>query len=395
MGAVSLPNVPPRLDRPRNAHHIKFEEEKHMPKMRHDKANQQSKVWRNGAEQYDRQIISRPKGWKNGHRKKQVPKKRPAADAGEVSGAQHCQTTPAASAMALPAQSTPARLFRLIDGVYKEVLTMSTGSQLSIEPGALIFNDEYFHNDANFDVRHGEKLAAGRKRLGQRYGRTLLAMDQRSRQDLGQLLIQCDVGRRCGSGACPKCGVAVQRWLGGELLSWLEHEPIVAMLTVIPTPRLLAPASLKDDDIDCQREWLRDVLDGAGLGRMPFVAALDISLNSFGPSGPQPFWQPHWCGFTAGRSTTTLTAMLSAAAGKAEHFGTPIVTKPVRSRLAYVLSYGFKTRFVERVRTGIEEEKIDLPIDHQHRRFGPLMKHLHVIGLMNRIYAQNVELELR
>lgn len=266
-------------------------------------------------------------------------------------------------------------------------------SKVPITPKVLVYADEYYHDDANFTIRRGEKLAAGRKRLGAKYGRKLLSFGHTSYHALGYLLIDCSVDQRCGSGACPQCGVAVQRWLGRELLGWLGGVTNVAMVTIIPTPRSLAPIALNTDNMNQQVEWLRDVLDRAGLGRMPFLAALDISLNSFGRSGPQPFWQPHWCGFTAGRSTTTLTAMLSAAAGKADHVGTPVVTMPVRSRLEYVLSYGFKTRFEERVRPGAEEEKIDLPIDQHHRRFGPLMAHLHRKGLMNRIYTQNVELE--
>ncbi len=85
--------------------------------------------------------------------------------------------------------------------------------------------------------------------------------------------------------------------------------------------------------------------------------------------------------------------MLSAAVGKADHVGTPVVTMPVRSRLEYVLSYGFKTRFEERVRPGPIDEKLNIPIDHQHPRFGPLMAYLHRLGLWNRIYTQNMELE--
>lgn len=258
---------------------------------------------------------------------------------------------------------------------------------------ALAFEDEYYHTDANFHNRRAQKLAAGRKRLGSKHGRKLISLGRIEYRALGQRLIDCAVNHRCGSGACPQCGVAVQRWLCGELMDWLEDEPNAAMVTIIPADPNLAPAALKDDSIARQKTWLRKTLYQAGLGRMPFVAALDVSLNSFGKSGPPAFWQPHWCGFTAGRSTTTLTAMLSAAAGKADHVATPVVTMPIRSRLEYVLSYGFKTRFEERIRPGDVDENSNVPIDHQHRRFGALMAYLHRTGLIDRIYTQNVELE--
>ena len=258
--------------------------------------------------------------------------------------------------------------------------------------GSKIFGGEYYHDDANSDVRRAQKLSLARKRQGARFGKKLIARGAAPYIALGERLIACGPNARCGSGACPQCGVAVQRWFGAELLGWLGQEAKPVMVSVIPTDRALAPAALKNDDLGRQKAWLQDTLHRAGLGRMPFVAALDVSLNSFGASGPPSFWQPHWCGFTAGRDTATLTALLSPAAGKADHVEKPIVSKPIRSRLEYVLSYGYKTRFEERYRPD-EPDEADIPIDERHPRFRPLMAYLDRIGLMGRIYTQNLELE--
>src|SRR4051812_34516994 len=119
---------------------------------------------------------------------------------------------------------------------------------------------------------------------------------------LASRLEACAPRQRCGSGACPECARAWQRWFVIAIRNFLESEPRrpVTVLNPIHVSGKIEPGSLCDPNVlENAREAIRAALIDA---RIPGGAfGLDISFNEDRDGGFEPHWQLHLRGLIVGR----------------------------------------------------------------------------------------------
>jgi len=120
--------------------------------------------------------------------------------------------------------------------------------------------------------------------------------------NLASRIAACAPKQRCGSGACPECARAWQRWFVIATRNFLKSEPrkFVTVLNPIHASGQIAPGSLCDPNVlEKAREAIRAALIDA---RIPGGAfGLDISFNEDRDGGFEPHWQLHWRGLIVGR----------------------------------------------------------------------------------------------
>jgi hypothetical protein len=155
------------------------------------------------------------------------------------------------------------------------------------------WTDEWYHNDDNFEIMDKEKRANGRIRKAQADAAVLMRNPDPAANNLGTKILECDCYNRCGSGADIQCGTAMRRWLVSEVAALAGRHSTTLMATVIPSPHLFAP-DLTEFDATAFASSLRQKLADAGLGTIPTIGAMDISLNTYKGSKHRARWVPHW-----------------------------------------------------------------------------------------------------
>lgn len=125
---------------------------------------------------------------------------------------------------------------------------------------------------------------------------------------------------------------------------------------------------------------------------MPFLAGLDLSLNH---SAGQTNWSAHWCGFTIDRDCLTLRRDLRKFFQSSELVRRPVLVRAVKRTPDRAFSYGLKAVFDERFSAAPGNPPFaSAVITPAHDRFVGLMRFLDRIGLMDRVYAQNIDTNL-
>lgn len=96
--------------------------------------------------------------------------------------------------------------------------------------------------------------------------------------ELGAILAKCSVLNPCGSGACPRCGRAVQRWLVAEVSTL----PGVAdgqwsVISIVPDFGRLV---LKGPPADTIRKFHDQIIEVVRAARIyPVIGGVDVSIN--------------------------------------------------------------------------------------------------------------------
>ena len=120
--------------------------------------------------------------------------------------------------------------------------------------------------------------------------------------NLASRIAACAPKQRCGSGACPECARAWQRWFVIATRNYLKSEPrkLVTVLNPIHVSGKIEPGSLGNEDVlKNAREAIRAALIDA---RIPGGAfGLDISFNEDRDGGFEPHWQLHLRGLIVWR----------------------------------------------------------------------------------------------
>jgi hypothetical protein len=120
--------------------------------------------------------------------------------------------------------------------------------------------------------------------------------------ELASRLEACEPKQRCGSGACPECARAWQRWFVTATRSFLKSErrESVTVLNPIHVSGKIEPGSLCDPGVlKNAREAIRVALVDAGILRGFF--GLDVSFNEDREGEFDPHWQLHLRGLIVGR----------------------------------------------------------------------------------------------
>lgn len=253
--------------------------------------------------------------------------------------------------------------------------------------------DERFHDDELFGVWPDQKRAAARARLGAQYARALERCSKAWANSLTGALRRCGPGARCRSGACPQCMAAFNRAFRAcahSLANTAEYG--VQMLTLVPSDPFVMAVSLEEIDVEKARRHLRSTLIASGLGHLPLLAGLDVSLNSDDASA---VWSAHWCAFTIDRDHVALREWLKPAFPKSDRAVKPVWCKPVVHTPDRAFSYGFKSVFDERSGSNRRSDPLArMTIGHRHPRFIELMKFLSRVDLDRRVYAQGIRTNL-
>ncbi len=119
---------------------------------------------------------------------------------------------------------------------------------------------------------------------------------------LASRLEACAPRQRCGSGACPECARAWQRWFVIAIRDFLESEPRrpVTVLNPIHVSGKIEPGSLGDKDV--LKNAKKAIITALNDARIPGGAfGLDISFNEDRDGGFEPHWQLHLRGLIVGR----------------------------------------------------------------------------------------------
>jgi hypothetical protein len=218
--------------------------------------------------------------------------------------------------------------------------------------------------------------------------------------ELAARLKVCRPGERCGSGACPECGRAFQRWFVHSttaLISASDSSGDLVSVSIVP-PKARAPSfdittlSLADS-IAAVTQALEDSSDIEWM-----VGGIDVSLNDDTQKGLQREWQPQLYGIAMVKDRDALRSQLRSIFERTNDVSRPVQIKTCDGS-ARVISYAYKTEFVERIayyapisrkrksRKCWMTRKVSLrPRDHAR-----LMEWLDSVGLAQRLFLFQVQ----
>jgi hypothetical protein len=168
--------------------------------------------------------------------------------------------------------------------------------------------------------------------------------------DLAARLKACRPGERCQSGACPECGRAFQRWFVHSttaLISASDHSGDLVSVSIVP-PKARAPSfdintlSLADS-IAAVTQALQGSSDVDWM-----IGGIDVSLNDDTQKGLQREWQPQLYGVAIVKDRDALRSRLRSTFKPTKDVSRPVQIKTCDGS-ARVISYAYKTEFVERI----------------------------------------------
>lgn len=173
--------------------------------------------------------------------------------------------------------------------------------------------------------------------------------------DLAEKLSACSPRQRCGSWACPECGLAAQRlttMLFRRFLVGRAGGGTIYRISIVPSQLNPAVGDLETFDIANFARRLRYAFKSAKL--LWVVGGVDFSLNEHKTGRYEAFWCPHFYGFTTAESAKDLKKGLKAAFPPSEAIPRPVAVKKWDGR-ARALRYAFKVDFKRRI--GIDDAK--------------------------------------
>lgn len=248
--------------------------------------------------------------------------------------------------------------------------------------------DEHFHVDDNFELLDGEKRAAARSRLSRSYAAALARTGNSELVQLATKLRSCVPGSRCGSGACPQCGVAQKRACIRGVVKRFEGRP-TALLTVVPSDPALQPAKLRELVIEAHKTALTKFLQVAGLASLELIGALDLSWNTYGGADTSRFWAPHWHSIIPDEALEEIRNRLCSFYPATLLVPEPVDIKPITITPPKAYSYTFKSVFDARHQyiygDGSREKAVFEKINVGHPKFTTLALNLDRIGLKERV----------
>lgn len=143
---------------------------------------------------------------------------------------------------------------------------------------------------------------------------------------LAARLDNCIQQSRCGSGACPECGRAFQRWLVGANSGFLRgHAAGSTILSLVPCGGIAAPGKLGVAAAVASKQFSRFAI--ASVGIEVAFGALDLSYNEERQGGFAPHWSPHLRVHFPGQLSKDAEAELRALFGRCPCHG---IARPVQ-----------------------------------------------------------------
>lgn len=162
-------------------------------------------------------------------------------------------------------------------------------------------------------------------------------------------LRNCQVRRRCFSGACPVCIRALQRWFvetGYEIGDAMARMPggRPRFISIVPDFGRVKRGALCDFDIMRFRQHTAAALRRAGI--VAIHGAMDVSLNHWEGEREEGYFQFQWWGVVA-EATRLQRNRLEATVNRSGEVRRPIF-QTKRSWPRAALAYGVKKLFVRR-----------------------------------------------
>lgn len=167
---------------------------------------------------------------------------------------------------------------------------------------------------------------------------------------LANRLDGCTRRRPCLTGACPRCGGALQAW--GVQLTTTAFDPDdpggeAVALSIAPPASTAVPGALAHFDMDGFLTWVLAMLEDTGLVSSAIVG-LDFSMNDYSGLLAANRWHVQAYAIVRTTSRTKLREAL-----KKQMPATATTPRPIRTRRfdgsAYGASYLLKNQFVRRV----------------------------------------------
>ncbi len=163
---------------------------------------------------------------------------------------------------------------------------------------------------------------------------------------LGNILESCVPNERCGSGACPECGRALQRFFVRRTEHYLQPSTEFSCLSLVPTQHQIPFGKLSALSIlNVKNEVSRALYDC----KIPFaIGGLDFSFNEDKEGRFLPHWSPHFWLSVPSYNRSRWEILLRRSFPKSIAVPRPIRTAPWDgSRRA--LGYAVKTDFQRRI----------------------------------------------
>lgn len=253
---------------------------------------------------------------------------------------------------------------------------------ITFEPWAT----ELYHGGGNHPRLKKERGAQGQRRLALKYAAALARSPLSDAQLVADRLRACAPGERCGSGICPSCTWATNRWFRNAAAAFAGNTTAMLFSTVQLTDWQAMPTYLEELDLDLQKGLLGDALEDAGLGGAPVFGAMDLSLNVWPATGSQR-WSSHWALYSPDRDPAAFTDAITSVLPRHPRVKVPVKTKPIVRTPDIAYSYGFKNVFDRKQMSGTagKPDKIIRPGDPD---FDTLAINLDRIGIMPRFFTQ-------
>lgn len=251
---------------------------------------------------------------------------------------------------------------------------------------------EHLHADDYHPRLKKERGAAGQRRLRLCYAAALDASSRKAAQAVAERLRACAPNNRCGSGACPSCTWATNRWFRKQAAAFAEGASQMLFSVVqLPDWRAL-PNDLNEVDIAQQKVLLSDALVAAGLEVAPIIGAADFRLSVW-PAENSKRWSIHWALYTPDRDATSFTKALTCTMAPHPLVEVPVKTKVISKTPDKVYSYGFKSVFDRKTLPHGQFGRDDI-IRPRDAEFVPMAIALDRIGIMGRFFTQACHLSL-
>lgn len=169
--------------------------------------------------------------------------------------------------------------------------------------------------------------------------------------ELADRLSACLDGARCRSAACALCTRrCFDRRLERLRAAWTMPSTATALTIILPNVRV-AGGELRPSDAERSAKAFGRYLKRAGLGDLPVIAVLDVSLECTRFRWRAPRWQFHYHAMVLGLDDETIATRLRAVVPKTTEVGRPVLTKPAHDVGGW-LAYMTKLRFLKRVTVG-------------------------------------------
>jgi len=172
---------------------------------------------------------------------------------------------------------------------------------------------------------------------------------------LAETMQACGPGHRCLSGACPECSQATQNLIVQLLKAFVATKPSDEKIAIISIAQARSAVSLGQLHQFSVENFVRRLKYGlAKAGAEWVIGGIDFSQNEHAARRYEPFWLPHFFGFTATSDLKGLRQRLKQAFPKSDAIPRPVSVKAWDGRQK-AFRYAFKSTFVRRV--GLDDAK--------------------------------------